>query len=115
MLFIYLQYTPEPHNPSEQDLFHGCNNTVQTTGGKDPKYAVSISDTPVILKQSQGHQTINVDPKQDYNYTKMERSCFNGVREKASFKAFFPNQEMHQLSPLNMCNQQKSISQLERL
>ena len=51
-------------------------------------FAVYISDTTVTLKQSQGHQTLNdnVDPKQGYNHAKFERSCFNGLREKASFK-----------------------------
>ena len=33
------------------------------------QFAVSISDTPVTVKQNQGHQTYNdnVDPKQGYN------------------------------------------------
>ena len=36
------------------------------------KFAVIISDTPVTLKQSQGHQTYNdnVDSKQGYNHAK---------------------------------------------
>ena len=36
------------------------------------KFAVIISDTPVTLKQSQGHQTynVNVDSKQGYNHAK---------------------------------------------
>ena len=42
--------------------------------------AVYISHTPVILKQSQGHQTYNnVGPKQGYNHAQFERSCVNGV------------------------------------
>ena len=49
------------------------------------QFAVYISDAPVTLKQTQGHQTCNdnVDPKQGYNHVKFERSCFNGVQEKA--------------------------------
>ena len=45
------------------------------------QFAVYISDTPVNLKQSQGHQTDNknVDPKQDYNHAMFEGCCFNGV------------------------------------
>ena len=52
------------------------------------KFAVIISDTPVTLKQSQGHQTYNdnVDSKQGYNHVKFERSSFNGVQEKENIK-----------------------------
>ena len=37
--------------------------------------AVYISDTPVTLKQSQGHQTLNdnVEPKEGYNHAKFEK------------------------------------------
>ena len=69
-------------------------------------FAVYISDTTVTLKQSQGHQTLNdnVDPKQGYNHAKFERSCFiNIVREKAKIQ----EEEICQLSPLNMCDNQK--------
>ena len=54
------------------------------------QFAVYISDKPVTLKR-QGHQTYNdnVDPKQGYNHAKFERSCFNGVREKANVNFFF--------------------------
>ena len=39
------------------------------------QFAVYGSDTPVILKQSQDHQTWykSVDPKQGYNQAKFER------------------------------------------
>ena len=49
------------------------------------QFAVSISDTHVTLKQSQGHQdyNANAEPKQGYDHTPYERSCFYGVREKA--------------------------------
>ena len=45
----------------------------------------------VNLKQSQGHQTSddNVDQKQDYDHAKFERSCSNGVQEKASIQVVF--------------------------
>ena len=67
-----------------------------------------ISDTPVTLKQSQGHKTYNdnVDPKQGYNYAKLERSCFNGVKDKATLK-FCSSEEICQLSPVDMCENQK--------
>ena len=57
--------------------------------------AVHISDKSVTLKQSPGHQTYkdNVEPKQGYNYAKFERSCFNGVKEKANVKGFFQTRE----------------------
>ena len=50
--------------------------------------AVYIFDTHVILKQGQGHQTVNdnLKPKQGYNHAKFERSCFSGVREKGNVK-----------------------------
>ena len=46
--------------------------------------------TPVTLKQSQGHQTFNdnVDPKLGYKHAKFERSCFDGVCQKANIKGF---------------------------
>ena len=55
------------------------------------QFAVYISDTPVTLKQSQGHQTYNEngDPKQTYDQVKFQRSCFNCVQEKANVKSFF--------------------------
>ena len=60
------------------------------------QFAVSISNTPVTLKQSQDHQMYsdNVHPKQNYNHAKFERSCFNGVQEKANVKVFFKQESM---------------------
>ena len=54
------------------------------------KFAVYPSDTPMTLKQSQGHQTYNdnVDPKEGYNYAKFERLCFKGVQEN-NIEVFF--------------------------
>ena len=72
-------------------------------------FAVYISDTPVTLKQNQGHQPTmtNVDnDKQGSNHTEFEQSCFNGVREKVNVKVS-SNEEICQLSPLNMCDRQK--------
>ena len=44
----------------------------------------------MTFKQCQGHETQNdnVDPKLGYNHAKFERSCFNGVRDKANIKDF---------------------------
>ena len=41
----------------------------------------NISDKPVTLRQSQGHQTCNenIDPEQSDDYAKFERSRFNSV------------------------------------
>ena len=60
------------------------------------QFAVYISDIPVTLKQSQGHQSYNdnVDPKQGYNHAKFERFCVNGVQENAIVKAFFTRGNM---------------------
>ena len=49
-------------------------------------------DTPVTLKQSQGHQTYNknVDPsEQGYTHAKFERSRFNSVQEKGNVEVSF--------------------------
>ena len=55
---------------------------IQTT-----QFAVYISDTPVTLKQSHGHQTQNedVDPEQGYNRAKFE----SDVREKENFSLVY--------------------------
>ena len=74
------------------------------------QFAVYISDTPVPLKQSQGkkkNHNDNVDPKDDYKHAEFERTCFNGVEEKANVKVFF-NEELRQLYPLNMCKIENS-------
>ena len=75
------------------------------------QFVVYVSDTPVTLKQSQGHQTQNdnVDPKQIYNQTKFGRSFFTGVQEKVNNKVvcFFSDEEICQLSLLNKCECQK--------
>ena len=72
-----------------------CNHTtfyIQRTRIQNTQFAVYISDTPVTLKQGQGHQPLitSVGPKQGYNLTKFKISCFNGVREKANVNVFFP-------------------------
>ena len=63
-----------------------CDETFEPerTRVQNTQFAVYISDTPVVLKQSQGHQTWNdnVDPKRGYNHAKFERSGFNGVGKK---------------------------------
>ena len=76
------------------DLFHVCSShtmfTLQRTRIQNMQFAAYTCDTPVTLRQSQGHQTLNdnVDPKQAYNHAKFEKSCFHGVREKANVKVF---------------------------
>ena len=71
------------------------------------QFAVYISDTPVTLKQSQGHQAWNenVDLKQGYNHAKFERSCFNSVRKKRQhFKVFFKGDNMSIISLQHVWN-----------
>ena len=64
------------------------------------QFVVYIFDTPVTLKQGQGHETYNdnVDPKQGYNHGKSERSFFNGIQEKANIKDFSKQGKMSIIS-----------------
>ena len=52
------------------------------------QFADYISDIPVTLKQSQGHQTKNdsVDLKEYYNHAKFKKSCCKDVWVKANVK-----------------------------
>ena len=63
--------------------------TLRWTKSKQ-QIAVYDSDTPVTLRQGQGHQTLYAleDPKQNYNYTKFENPHLNNVHEKANDKVF---------------------------
>ena len=58
--------------------------------------------TLVTVKQSQGYHTYNedVDSKHGCNHAKFERSCFNGVREKANVSVFLKqtNKQVNYLS-----------------
>ena len=73
----------------------------------EAQFALYISDTPVTLKQSQDHQTYdeNIHPEQGYNHAKFKRSRFNSVSKKDNGK-YFSNEEVCQLSSLNMCESQ---------
>ena len=86
---------------------------LQRTRIQNMQFAIDISDTPVTLKQSQGHQIYNqnVDPKQGYNHAKFERPCCKyDVWEKANAKVFsFSNKEIGQLSPLKMCTNKQIV------
>ena len=50
------------------------------------KNAVYDSDTPVTLKQDQGHQTRYEfeDPKQGFNNAKFEKPGVNGAHERSN-------------------------------
>ena len=54
------------------------------------QYAFYDSDTPMALKQGQGHQTwyILIDLEQGYNNTKFEKPRLNSVGEKADDEVF---------------------------
>ena len=69
---------------------------------------VYASDTPVTLKQGQGHQPWYrfIDPKQSCDHAKFERLCLKNVPNKKPTFKFLPNQETCKLSPLNMCENQ---------
>ena len=64
--------------------------TLQRTRIQNMQFAAYNCDTPVTLRQSQGHQTLNdnVDLKQAYNHAKFEKSCFHGVLRKAKQKCW---------------------------
>ena len=65
-------------------------------------FAVYISDTPVTLKQSQGHKTYtNPDPK----VISMQSS--KALTLMVSYKKPMSNKEICQLSPLSMCKKKK--------
>ena len=81
---------------------------LQRTRIQNKQFAVNISDTPVTLKQSQGHKTWNdiVDHKQGHNHAKFDDALI--VSEKhTTAKKKNSNKEICQLSLLNMCKNQK--------
>ena len=61
-----------------------CLNT-EDKNLKKKKIAVYGSDTPVILKQDQGHQTgyKSVEPMQSYNHAKFENKQTNKQKKLA--------------------------------
>ena len=68
---------------------------------KNPKqFAVYDSDTPVTLKQGQGHQTWYelVDTKHGYNNAKFENPRFNNVHEKDNDKVYVKTGSMSVIS-----------------
>ena len=65
--------------------------TIQSSiyGGHESKnqFAIYNSDTPVTLKQGQGHQAwYELDPMQGYKNVKFENPHLYSVREKANDK-----------------------------
>ena len=82
------------------NIVNVCSNhtmfKLQRTRFQNKQFADYISYIPVTLKQSQDHQTynLNVDPKQGYNHAKFERSCFDGVQEKPTITVFFKRGNM---------------------
>ena len=71
---------------------------LQRTRTPNTQFAVYISDTSETLKQTYND---NVGSKQGYNHAKSERSCFNGVREKAN-NFFFKQESMSVISLENV-------------
>ena len=59
------------------------------------------SDTPVTLKQGQGHQTWYelVESKQGYNNAKFEKSCLNSVCERANDEVFVQSENISKCLP----------------
>ena len=55
------------------------------------QFAIYIFNTPVALKQSQGHQTHNnnVDSKQRYDHANLKGFCFNSIQKEANDKDNF--------------------------
>ena len=62
----------------------------QRTRIQNKQFAVYISDTPVTLRQSQGHQTYNdsVDAKQGYNHETLKDPDLMVSEKKATLKFF---------------------------
>ena len=62
------------------------NYSGQEFEGKKKDFPVCDADTPVILKQGQGHQTnvLTGRPKQSYNHAKFEKSSLKSVHEKGN-------------------------------
>ena len=62
----------------------------------------------MTLKQSQGHETYNnnAESKQGFIHAKSERSCFNGVKKKASIKVYLKwgNMSTISLEPVRKTN-----------
>ena len=60
------------------------------------QFAVYISDTPVTLKQSQGHQTYNhnVEPKKCYNHATIKYPALIVSKKRANVKVVFFTQEI---------------------
>ena len=75
--------------------------------GRESKKQLAVydSDTPVILKQGQGHQTWYelVNPKQDYNNAKFQKPHLNSVCEKANDNTFVIPGNMSIISLENVC------------
>ena len=105
--------SPESYKSYLHHVFHVCSKHASLyyrgQASKTRNLRFIFSDIPLTLKQCQGHQTYdgNVDPKQTNNHAKFERSCFNGVQEKANINFFFLHEEICELSPLSMCENQK--------
>ena len=99
ILIIFLHTHKSKKNHTVHNLFNISHiHTIfkpHRTRIQNTQSAVYISNTPVTLKQSQGHETYsdNVDPKQGYDHAKFERSCFHDVWEKAK-KFFFEMREL---------------------
>ena len=68
---------------------------------QNKQFEVYNSDTPVTLKQTQGHQTYNknVDPKHDYNHAKFEDLAFMVPKKKPMLKFFSKQGDMSVISP----------------
>ena len=83
-------------------IFSMCSNhtmfKLQRARIQNTQLAVYIFDTPMNLKQHQGHQTDkdNVDPKQGYNHAKFKDLALM-VSEKKPTLIFFSNKEIQWL------------------
>ena len=95
---------PDCFNQTTMKLQWKISKKKPTTTRK--QFVVYASDTPVTLNQGLGHKTWYklADPKQGYNTTNFEKPRLNlkSVSERANHKKLSSNQDIHQLSPLNM-------------
>ena len=68
----------------------------------------------MTLNQSQGQQTYNenIDPKQDHNHAKCERSHFNSVKTKGNINVF-SNENMLIISLEHVQNSKDTVVALK--
>ena len=73
---------------------------LQRTRIQNRQFAAYIYNTPMTLKQNQGHQTWHKlsEPKQGYNHPMFKRPNLSTVHQKANTKVFVKSENMSIIS-----------------